>query len=80
MRLLRLESDDILSLTEFVGDNIPRYAILSHTWGMDCDEVTFKDLLEGKWKSKAGYDKVRFCGDQAIKDALQYFWVDTCCI
>lgn len=80
MRLLGLKSDDTLSLTEFVGDNIPRYAILSHTWGTDCDEVGFKDLLEGIWKSKAGYDKIRFCGDQATKDALQYFWVDTCCI
>jgi hypothetical protein len=31
-------------------------------------------------KSKAGYSKIRFCGYQAAKDDLQYFWVDTCCI
>ena len=27
-----------------------------------------------------GYGKIRFCGEQAAKDGLEYFWVDTCCI
>jgi len=31
-------------------------------------------------KSKAGYEKILFCGKQAARDHLQYFWVDTCCI
>src|SRR6201996_2153067 len=31
-------------------------------------------------KSKAGYRKIQFCGEQAQKDDLQDFWVDTCCI
>lgn len=30
--------------------------------------------------NKVGYNKIRFCGGQAIRDGLQYFWVDTCCI
>ena len=38
------------------------------------------DLQHGSGKSKAGYDKIRFCGEQARRDGLQYFWVDTCCI
>ena len=67
-------------LTEFSGDNIPPYAILSHTWRLDGDEVTFKDISEGSAKSKAGYTKISFCGDKAASDGLQYFWVDTCCI
>jgi hypothetical protein len=28
-------------------------------------------------KSKAGYGKIRFCGEQTRRDGLQYFWVDT---
>src|SRR5436309_239132 len=80
MRLLKLNNTGEFSLTEFVGNNIPRYAILSHTWGADDEEVTFKDLGEGTAKSKAGYYKIRFCEEQAANDGLQYFWVDTCCI
>ena len=81
MRLLERNSTGEFSLTkDFVGDNIPQYAILSHTWGVDDEEVTFKELVKGTGKSKAGYDKIRFCGEQARRDGLQYFWVDTCCI
>ena len=36
--------------------------------------------MEGTGKSKAGYQKIRFCGEQAATDDLQYFWVDTYCI
>jgi hypothetical protein len=80
MRLLKIVSDGEFSLTELIGDNIPPYAILSHTWGEHGDEVTFKDVVESTGKHKAGYNKVLFCGQQAAKDGLQYFWVDTCCI
>ncbi|OCK90675.1 HET-domain-containing protein [Cenococcum geophilum 1.58] len=80
MRLLELKDNGDFSLTEFIGDNIPRYAILSHTWGADSEEVTCKDLAEGTGKNKAGYNKIRFCGERAACDGLQYFWVDTCCI
>lgn len=80
MRLLRLEPDGEFRLVEYFGKNIPRYAILSHTWGADGEEVTYKDLADGVEKSKPGYVKLRFCGNQAAKDGLQFFWVDTCCI
>ncbi|KAH7122343.1 hypothetical protein B0J11DRAFT_463994 [Dendryphion nanum] len=80
MRLLRLEDDGEFSLTEYLGNNIPRYAILSHTWGADDEEFTFKDLVKGTGKSKVGYSKIQFCAKQAAKDGLQFFWVDTCCI
>ncbi|KAF1995465.1 hypothetical protein P154DRAFT_526268 [Amniculicola lignicola CBS 123094] len=60
MRLLRLEDDGGFSLVEHVGKNIPQYAILSHTWGADHEEVTFRDLTEGISKSKAGYRKLTF--------------------
>ncbi|TVY12599.1 Vegetative incompatibility protein HET-E-1, partial [Lachnellula arida] len=78
MRLLEYNNDGVLSLTEFFESDIPKYAILSHRWA--AEEVTFKDWLDGTSKSKAGYGKIRFCGEQARRDGLQYFWVDTCCI
>ncbi|KAH7370667.1 heterokaryon incompatibility [Rhexocercosporidium sp. MPI-PUGE-AT-0058] len=78
MRLLQSDSDGNLSLTEFFEDDMPKYAILSHRWG--AEEVTFKDLTNGTSKGKAGYRKIQFCGKQARRDGLQYFWVDTCCI
>jgi hypothetical protein len=36
--------------------------------------------MNGAGESKSGYDKIRFCGQEAKRDGLQYFWVDTCCI
>ncbi|KAF2678922.1 HET-domain-containing protein [Lentithecium fluviatile CBS 122367] len=80
MRLLQRRNSSEFSLTErFVGNEpVPPYAILSHTW-KDGHEVTFKDLMDGTGP-KAGYDKIRFCGQQAKRDSLRYFWVDTCCI
>jgi hypothetical protein len=80
MRLLKFDGQCELSLTKDLIDDIPHYAILSHTWGADEEEVTFIDLKDGSSKSKAGYEKIRFCGEQAQKDKLGYFWVDTCCI
>jgi hypothetical protein len=80
MRLLKLKSDGEFSLTQFVGQNIPPYGILSHMWGAYGDEVTLSDLMKETGKRKVGYEKIRFCGEQAARDGLQYFWVDTCCI
>jgi hypothetical protein len=81
MRLLEYNNDGEFSLTkDFVSGKIPEYAILSHTWGIDTEEVTYRDLIDGTGKNKVGYEKIRFCGQQARRDRLQYFWVDTCCI
>jgi hypothetical protein len=81
MRLLERNSAGQLRLTkDLIGDDIPKYAILSHTWGMDTKEVTFKDMMEGTGEDKPGYDKIRFCGERAKRDGLRFFWVDTCCI
>lgn len=79
MRLLSRREDGEFSLDEFLG-NIPAYAILSHTWGSKDDEVTYQDLQRKAGKEKAGYRKLSFCGEQAAKDGLRYFWIDTCCI
>jgi hypothetical protein len=78
MRLLYFDSFRRLTSADFSRKTIPPYAILSHTWGDD--EFLFEDLVNGTGESKAGYGKSMFCGEQAARDSLQYFWVDTCCI
>jgi len=79
MRLLERLSDGGFRLTKKLLDNeIPPYAILSHAWGSE--EVTFEDMDSDSNRSKAGFEKIRFCREQAATDGLQYFWVDTCCI
>jgi hypothetical protein len=81
MRLLqRLPDNKGFSLVERVGGNIPPYAILSHTWGLDEDELTYKDVTKGRGDGKSGHYKLDFCSKQAAKDGLDFFWVDTCCI
>jgi Heterokaryon incompatibility protein (HET) len=80
MRLLEDGGHGNLRLVERHNNDIPRYAILSHTWGADGDEVTFRDLTEGTGRNKVGYEKIEFCRAQAACDGLQYFWIGTCCI
>jgi len=80
MRLLKCDDRGEPNLTKAFQDDTVRYAILSHTWGADDDEVTFDDLQGGSGRSKVGYSKIRFCVEQARKDGLEYSWVDTCCI
>jgi acyl carrier protein len=67
---------------EYVGDDIPEYAILSHTWGEG--EVTFNDMRPDvppeTWKTKLGWSKIEKCCLQALNDSIQFVWVDTCCI
>jgi hypothetical protein len=81
MRLLQRSETGEFSFRNLVGDDtIPPYAILSHTWGLDTEEVAFEDMIKGTGEQKPGYEKIRFCGEQAKQDGLQYFWIDTCCI
>ncbi|KAH7409589.1 heterokaryon incompatibility protein-domain-containing protein [Cadophora sp. MPI-SDFR-AT-0126] len=80
MRLLHRKPDGSFGLTEFSWDKVPPYAILSHTWGPDSEEVVFKDIDNGQASHKSGWKKLEFCGEQAAHHDLRYFWVDTCCI
>jgi len=85
MRLLEILPNGDFRLTQNLLDNaIPQYAILSHRWENDEEEVTFEDMDKGIDKGsaqgKAGYKKIEFCSEQAAKDGLRYFWVDSCCI
>jgi hypothetical protein len=79
MRLLAYK-DGKISLTADLRNDLPAYAILSHTWGRDDEEVNYRDLMDGTGEEKIGYMKIRFCAEQAKRDGLGYYWVDTCCI
>ncbi|CAG9947518.1 unnamed protein product [Clonostachys rosea f. rosea IK726] len=78
MRLLKWNHGDVCLVDS--PEEIPPYAILSHTWGPKNTEVTFEDAISKAGKNKVGYEKIRFCGQQAQRDGLEYFWIDTCCI
>jgi hypothetical protein len=80
MRLLQLKDDDTFNLVEYFDKNVPPYAILSHTWGADHEELVLRDLISGHGTDRDGYRKLLFCGKQAAKDDLKFFWVDTVCI
>ncbi|KAH8898545.1 HET-domain-containing protein [Thozetella sp. PMI_491] len=78
MRLVNVET---FRLEEFIGDAIPSYAILSHTWGADADEVSFRDIEHANSEGLANrHIKLAGCCRQARLDRLQYVWIDTCCI
>ncbi|KUJ15222.1 HET-domain-containing protein, partial [Mollisia scopiformis] len=83
MRLLQCTRDSGFRLTPDMDEDeiaVHPYAILSHTWGAEGEEVTFEDLASGAGERKPGYKKIEFCGKQAEQDGLQYFWIDACCI
>ncbi|KAH7161826.1 heterokaryon incompatibility protein-domain-containing protein [Dactylonectria macrodidyma] len=78
MHLINVET---LRLETFVGDNIPPYAILSHTWGADEEEVSFEDIWSGNLEKPGNRaEKLKGCCNQAKEDHLEYAWIDTCCI
>ena len=80
MQLLSTNADGSFSLSRFMGNSNPSYAILSHTWEADDQEVIYQDLINRLGSSKNGYRKIQFCAEQAKRDGLRYFWIDSCCI
>jgi hypothetical protein len=75
MRLLNART---LDLEQFL-DEVPRYAILSHTW--EKEEVLFADFQDMTCaRTKNGFDKISKTCEQAVRDGLDWCWIDTCCI
>ncbi|KAK7914212.1 HET-domain-containing protein [Apiospora marii] len=92
---MRLIAVDSFLVKDFIGDDTPPYAILSHTWGPG--EVTLQDMHvefgggdedahdpnttpRARASTKEGFRKIRYTCEQAAKDGLEWAWVDTCCI
>ncbi|MCJ1458501.1 hypothetical protein MMC28_008874 [Mycoblastus sanguinarius] len=77
---MRLLNSSTLQLEDFPANKIPDYAILSHTWGEDKDEVLFTDMERGSAEGKAGYKKIQYSCKEAADHQHPYIWIDTCCI
>lgn len=63
---------------EFIGRNVPKYAILSHTW--EEEEVSFTDMQRDGHQARKGFEKIRMTCKLAADAGIHYAWVDTCCI
>ncbi|KAI0379481.1 HET-domain-containing protein [Hypomontagnella monticulosa] len=77
---------EILRLVEKRPNEVPKYAILSHTW--EADEITFDDIESGKANdgstktpaARASLYKLLGACVQAAVDEYDYIWIDSCCI
>jgi len=76
---MRLLNATTLEMKEFIGAGIPKYAILSHTWGEEEVSLLAMQDLE-KARTMKGFAKIQKCCGQALADGLDWVWVDTCCI
>lgn len=91
---MRFVDASTLEVVSRRDDERPPYAILSHTWGRDEDEVTLQDMQT--WfaavkagvkaspahaiNQRAGFLKIQHAANLARSDGLDFVWVDTCCI
>ncbi|KAM0265191.1 hypothetical protein ACHAQJ_000344 [Trichoderma viride] len=76
---MRLINTKTLDLEEFFDIYVPEYAILSHTWSDG--EISLQEWADRKNRRfKPGYQKITWTCEEAIKDGLEYVWVDTNCI
>jgi hypothetical protein len=77
--MLRLINTKTHQLEIFYNwDQVPPYAILSHTW--EEGEVIFHDISADVDKKKQGWGKILGACIEAEKLGIFYLWVDTCCI
>jgi hypothetical protein len=75
MHLLNVHSKALIS----VVDPIPKYVILSHTWGND--EITYEKILGATVEpDSARWAKINGACQQAQEHEFDYIWIDTCCI
>ncbi|UKZ50225.1 hypothetical protein TrVGV298_004483 [Trichoderma virens] len=79
---MRLLNTKTYSITEFFEANVPKYAILSHTWGQG--EVTYQDIVQSVEQARKmkpqGFAKVEGACALAYSEGFDYIWIDTCCI
>ncbi|KAJ4398156.1 hypothetical protein N0V85_006353 [Neurospora sp. IMI 360204] len=83
---MRLLKTDTFELVEFVGEDVPKYAILSHTW--EGKEVSFHDFqypdaltyLKADEPHTPAWAKVKHACRKAQEDEFEFIWINTCCI
>jgi len=78
MRLLNAETGFMRSFIS--DDDIPEYAILSHTWETD-QEVSFWEWGDREMSTtishRTGFAKIENFRAQAARDGFEWIWVDT---
>lgn len=77
MRLINVHTKRIKN---FYGDPTEPYAILSHTWGKEEEELSFQDMQRLNELGDGRAAKLDGCCELARKDKFKYVWIDTCCI
>lgn len=79
---MRLLNSKERKLEEFFDDQLPEYAILSHTWG--ADEVVYSDVVRDqnllKDDGNPWTGKIRDSCKKAADEGFLYIWIDTVCI
>lgn len=82
MRFLNTETlrfEHVLDSELHLEEN--RYAILSHRWGPQEEEVSFEDILSfADISHKKGSEKLKGFCTVASSESCRYGWIDTCCI
>ena len=76
---MRLINCKTRQFEEFFDQDIPRYAILSHTW--DGAEVPFKDYHHPERHTLYSVDannKIEQTCQKAKEDGFDYVWIDSC--
>ncbi|KAK5656630.1 hypothetical protein OQA88_4610 [Cercophora sp. LCS_1] len=77
MRLINVHTR---RLELFYNDPFEDYAILSHTWASEEEELSFEDMMALAERGAGRTTKLDGCCEQAKKDGIKYVWIDTCCI
>ena len=81
--------DRQIKVLRFPPDKDTQYAILSHRWGKETEEVDYEEMIElanmnrekqDDIRKRDGYQKILRSCKQAKEDKLEWLWVDTCCI
>ncbi|KAL9618563.1 MAG: hypothetical protein Q9160_006747 [Pyrenula sp. 1 TL-2023] len=77
---MRLINTSTLELEQYYERNVPKYAILSHTWGNE--ELSLQDMqqINPHVENLAGFKKVKACCQLALAEGYRYIWIDTCSI
>jgi hypothetical protein len=88
---MRLLTAGTLQFFEPKEDVSTEYAILSHRWECDDEEVSYQDMCKviqagnlqpeaGSIQKRRGFRKIYDFSRQALRDGYKYIWIDTCCI
>jgi hypothetical protein len=82
MRLINVGNKQGFCFEEFNEPAIPKYAILSHTWGKQ--ELSYAEASAifltriVPYTPRAGFEKLWRFADEARMLKLDYIWIDTC--